>query len=72
MRLDELKIGEAGLVKGLRHEGPRLLRLLEMGLFEGVRVVLVRKAPMGDPLELKVGDYHLSLRAEDANLVDLE
>lgn len=71
MRLDELSIGQKATILKLTHEGSRLTRLLEMGLFEGVSVTLVRRAPMGDPLELKLGDYNLSLRAEDARLVEV-
>lgn len=72
MRLHELLPGQSGLVKALHHQGPRLTRLLEMGLFEGVKITLVRTAPLGDPLELKVGDYNLSLRKDDAAQVELE
>ena len=55
----------------IKQEGPRLQRLLEMGLFEGSLVTLVRRAPMGDPLEIKLTDYHLSLRKADAALIEV-
>jgi ferrous iron transport protein A len=42
-----------------------------MGLYEGCQVKLIRRAPLGDPLEFKVGDFHLSLRAQDARLVEV-
>ena len=47
-------------------------RLLEMGLLEGTEVELVRFAPLGDPVDLKVRGYHMSIRLEQAKLVEVE
>ncbi len=70
--LDQLKPGEKGRVASLSKAGDMAQRLMEMGLLEGDEVELIRVAPMGDPLEVLVGDYHLSLRRSEAKLVELE
>jgi Fe2+ transport system protein FeoA len=44
---------------------------MEMGLVEGAEVELVRRAPLGDPLQLRLGDYDLSIRSADADLIDV-
>lgn len=46
-------------------------RLMEMGLIEGAEVQVVRRAPLGDPLQVRLGDYELSLRTSEAELIDV-
>jgi len=46
-------------------------RLMEMGLVEGAEVQVVRRAPFGDPLQIRIGDYDLSLRTGEAELIDV-
>lgn len=46
-------------------------RLMEMGLVEGAEVEVVRRAPLGDPLQIRLGDYELALRESDAELIDV-
>ncbi len=46
-------------------------RLMEMGLIEGALVELLGRAPLGDPLHVRLGDYQLSLRRDEADLVDI-
>ena len=72
VKLSELKPGEEGIV--VRVEGPPALRrrLMEMGVVRGTRVKMVRKAPLGDPIEYEVKGYNLSLRAEEADGVYVE
>lgn len=70
--LDQLKPGDRAKIRALKQEGGLAQRLMEMGLLEGDEVELIRVAPMGDPLEIRVGDYHLSLRKSEAKLVELE
>jgi Fe2+ transport system protein FeoA len=72
LTLDQLKAGESAEIAQVRLGGPAAVRLMEMGLFEGVRVTLLRRAPLGDPLELQVGDYRLSLRSAEAAQVELK
>lgn len=69
--LDHLKDGQSGTIDGLRHRQASAVRLMEMGLFAGSRVTVLRRAPLGDPLEVQVGDYRLSLRRDEAALVDI-
>lgn len=71
LTLDKLKNGQSGTVVALRQSHPAVVRLMEMGLFEGSRVTVLRRAPMGDPLEIEIGDYRLSLRRDEAELVDV-
>jgi Fe2+ transport system protein FeoA len=70
--LDQLKVGASAEIQRIHLQGPASVRLMEMGLFEGVRVTLLRRAPLGDPLELELGDFRLSLRAADAAQVELK
>jgi Fe2+ transport system protein FeoA len=71
MTLDQLALGTEGTVKGFNSTSPSLSRLREMGLLPGTKIKLVRRAPLGDPLDFVVRGYHLSLRQVDAALVDL-
>lgn len=70
--LHELRPGQKATVLGVRVAGPLGQRLCEMGLVEGTHVQLIRRAPLGDPLEIEVQDYLLSLRRAEAALVDIE
>jgi ferrous iron transport protein A len=70
--LDQLKPGQSGVVAALHGNGTVQQRLLEMGVIEGAEVEMVRRAPLGDPLEIIVQGYHLSLRKAEAKLVELE
>lgn len=70
--LDELRPGESGVVMALRGDGAIHQRLQEMGVIEGAQVELVRLAPLGDPIEILVQGYHLSLRKSEAALVELD
>ena len=72
MTLDTLKDGQTATVVGLDHESGVAARLMEMGLFEGVQVTLLRRAPLGDPIEFQLGDYRLSLRREEARQVRVQ
>ena len=70
VKLSDLPIGASAIVRDLPKSG--LLRLREMGLLAGTRVTLVRAAPFGDPIEVKVRGYHLTLRKSEAALVIVE
>ena len=67
--LASLAIGEHGIVAEIRIPAADRGRLLEMGLLAGTPVELVRFAPLGDPLEIKVRGYHLTLRKHEAELI---
>lgn len=69
MKLSELAVGVTAVVREIPTVGSGFVRLREMGLLNGTRVTLVRTAPMGDPLELKLRGYHLTLRKSEADLI---
>ena len=71
-RLDEFKIGETGLIKKVEGEGRLRRRLFDMGVTPGATVYLRKKAPLGDPLEVTIRNYELTLRKSEASLVVLE
>ena len=70
--LDEFKIGETGLIKKVEGEGRLRRRLFDMGVTPGATVYLRKKAPLGDPLEVTIRGYELTLRKTEAELVVLE
>ena len=61
MTISDLKIGESGKITKVGGEGALRQHFLDMGMIPGVVVTLVKYAPMGDPLELKIFDYELTL-----------
>ncbi len=70
--LDVLPLGSSGRVTAVGGEPGLRRRLLEMGLVPGTVITALRRAPLGDPLELSVRGYLLSLRSEQAKLVSVE
>ena len=70
--LDEFKVGETGLIKKVEGEGRLRRRLFDMGVTPGATVYLRKKAPLGDPLEVTIRGYELTLRKSEAALVVLE
>ncbi len=72
MTLSELTVGASAVVREFPKSGAAFIRLREMGLLAGTRVTLVRTAPLGDPLEIKVRGYHLTLRKSEADHVVIE
>ena len=71
-RLSDFTIGETGLIKMVNGEGRIRRRLFDMGVTPGAEVVLIKKAPLGDPLEVKIRGYDLTLRKDEAIFVELE
>jgi ferrous iron transport protein A len=72
LRLSELAVGASAVVRGYPKSGEAFIRLREMGVLPGTTVTLVRTAPLGDPLEIKVRGYHLTLRRAEAAHVVVE
>ena len=70
--LDQLRVGQRGRVVALAGGDALVQRLLEMGLFEGEEVEVVGFAPLGDPMEVRLRDYRLSLRRSEAARVQVE
>ena len=69
--LDQLRKGERARVEAIRGDDAIVQRLLEMGLFEGEEVEVIGFAPLGDPLEIRLRDYRLSLRRSEAARVQV-
>lgn len=72
MTLRDVKIGETARVVKLNGEGPVKRRIMDMGLTKGVEVFVRKVAPLGDPIEVTVRGYELSIRKADAEMVEVE
>lgn len=70
--LTELAPGQAGRIQRIEGQAATRQRLQEMGLIRGTTVQFVRAAPLGDPIEIKVRGYHLSLRRQEADAIQVE
>ena len=70
--LKEAKVGETLTVKKLQGGGAVKRRIMDMGLTKGVEVYVRKVAPLGDPIELTVRGYELSLRKADAAMIEVE
>lgn len=71
MLLARVPLSQPVTITRVRSEGSLGRRLMEMGVIEGARVEVIGRAPLGDPLHVRVGDYDISLRRVDAELVDV-
>jgi len=71
MTFEDLKIGQKGIISEVGGEGALRLRLLDMGLIPGTQVQLQKIAPMGDPIQISVRGYDLTIRLEDARRIVL-
>lgn len=70
--LQEISIGETVTVKKLSGDGPVKRRIMDMGITKGVEVYVRKTAPLGDPVEVTVRGYELSLRKGDAEMIEVE
>ena len=70
--LKDIKIGKSARVVKLHGEGALRRRIMDMGITRGTEVFVRKVAPLGDPLELSVRGYELSLRKADAELIEVE
>jgi len=71
-KLSEFNIGETGIVKKIDGEGKIRRRLFDMGITPGTKIFLRKKAPFGDPIELTLRGYELTLRLVEADLITME
>ncbi|MDD6504216.1 MAG: FeoA family protein [Lachnospiraceae bacterium] len=72
MTLKEVKVGDTVKVTGIHGEGPVKRRIMDMGITKGVEIYVRKVAPLGDPVEITVRGYELSLRRADAEIIDVE
>ncbi|MBP5773410.1 MAG: ferrous iron transport protein A [Eubacterium sp.] len=70
--LKDIPIGGKAKVVKLYGEGPIKRRIMDMGITKGVVIRIIKTAPLGDPIELTVRGYELSLRKEDAEKIEVE
>ena len=71
MTIAELKVGQSGTISAVGGEGALRLRFLDMGLIPGTKVTLQKVAPMGDPIQINLRGYELTIRLEDAGKIPL-
>ena len=72
MTLKEVQCGQTVMVKKLAGEGPVRRRIMDMGITKGVEVFVRKVAPLGDPVEVTVRGYELSLRKADAEMIEVD
>ena len=71
-KLSEYAVGETGIIKKVAGEGQIKRRLFDMGVTPGAEVFLRKKAPLGDPIEITIRGYELTLRKSEAECVETE
>lgn len=71
MTLKEVEVGQTVTVKKLQGQGATKRRIMDMGITKGVTVKVEKVAPLGDPIELKVRGYQLSIRKDDAEMIEV-
>ena len=71
MTLKELKVGKTGTITAVGGEGILRCRLLDMGLIPGTKITVIKIAPMGDPMEVRLRGYELTLRMDDAAKIEV-
>jgi ferrous iron transport protein A len=72
MSLTGMPLATRCRVLGVRTDNPLSYRLMEMGVIAGTELEIVRRAPLGDPLQIRLGDYDLTLRCTEADLIDVD
>ncbi|CAM3391164.1 MULTISPECIES: FeoA family protein [Arcobacter] len=72
MGLDEIKKGNIVKILKLNAQGRLLYKLLDMGFVNGASIEIIREAPLYDPMELKIQNYHITLRKSEAKLIEVE
>ena len=72
MTLKEVSVGQTVKVAKLDGEGPVKRRIMDMGITKGVKIYIRKVAPLGDPIEITVRNYELSLRKADAEMIEVE
>ena len=72
MTLDKLPIGEIATIINVGGEGPLRLRLLDMGIIPRTKIYVRKIAPLGDPIEIHIRGYELTIRKDDAQKIEVE
>ncbi len=72
MTLREVAVGNTAKVRKIHGEGPVKRRIMDMGITKGVEIYVRKVAPLGDPMEINLRGYELSLRKADAEMIEVE
>ena len=72
MTLRDLKVGESGVIAKVGCTGALKQRFMDMGLTKNVEVKIIKIAPLGDPIEIEVRGYNLSIRKDDAQKIEMK
>ncbi|WP_294911792.1 FeoA family protein [uncultured Eubacterium sp.] len=70
--LKEIKVGQSAIIRKIHGDGALKRRIMDMGITKGVEVYVRKVAPLGDPVEITVRGYELSIRKADAELIEVE
>ena len=70
--LKDVRVGETAVVRRLHGEGAVKRRIMDMGITKGVEIYVRKVAPLGDPMELNLRGYELSLRKADAEMIEVQ
>ena len=70
--LKELRIGESGIIEHMKVSGALKRRFMDMGITKGTEVKVIKIAPLGDPIEIEIRGYNLSVRKEDADNIEIK
>ncbi|WP_251425405.1 FeoA family protein [Veillonella agrestimuris] len=71
-KLKDMAVGESGTIVTLHGSGNVKHRLIDMGLVQGTKIQVVKFAPLGDPVEIKVKNFALALRVSEAGMIDVD
>lgn len=69
MTIKDLKVGESAIITAIRDEGALRQHFLDMGMIPGIRVKIIKYAPLGDPIEIELHGYSLTLRLDRKSVV---
>ena len=72
MTLRDLKVGQKGIIRKVGTSGALKQRFMDMGITKGVEVSVVKIAPLGDPIEVEIRGYNLSVRKDDAQNIEIQ
>lgn len=72
MTLEQLAVGKTAVVTKINGEGPLKRRIMDMGITRGVQLYVRKTAPLGDPIEINLRGYELTLRKADAAMIEVE
>lgn len=71
MTLSDFKVGDKGIITNVGGEGPLRLRLLDMGIIPKTTIKVQKVAPFGDPIQISIRGYELTLRKDDASMIEV-